>query len=187
MRRIALLGCSLLALACDRGLAGPLAPDFTGTWDVTYDDSIAVEVQRADTEPLRGRVGEQGGPLAFSDAGAGLALEVDCARPDLVCPSEVWPRELSLQRAPGKLDDDGAQLAQPLEGLGTGPCAARPGSYATGELLTTSSTHAVQTEAVAIAGGRMRVVVTAACVAPRGTLPPDTEVVLISGFTAAKR
>jgi hypothetical protein len=190
MRAVAALCLALCGLGtgCEKGFAGGLAPDFSGTWDVTYDDSIQVEVQLGELE-LHEQLAESGGQLSFHDAGLAdtLALEVDCTRNELVCPSEVWPRELSLKSPPGKLDHDGEQLVQPLEGRGNGRCSARPGSLITGEVMNVASAHAVRAEAVALSSGRVRMVLDAACFAPRSGLPAGAQVVLSTGFTAAKR
>ena len=177
--------CSALA-GCDKILAGSLSPDFAGVWDVTYDDSIEVEV-RVSEQTLRASVGEQGGEVAFRDAGSALALEIDCTRPELVCPSEAWPRELALKQAPGQLDDDGVQLARPLAGVGGGRCRARPGSILTGEVMSTHGAEAVRSQAVALTSGRVTTIVDANCLAPHAGLPEGTQVALSSGFTAAKR
>jgi hypothetical protein len=184
------LGSALMALlmtqgGCNRGLARDHAPDFGGTWDITYDDSMRVEL-RIGERALRADVPLTGGPVTFADGGTDLAFEVDCTRPELVCPAEVWPRELALETTPGELDGDGVQLTRMLTGEGSGPCAARPGSVLTGEVLATTSESAVSPEAVAVTAGRIRVRVPAACVAS-GALPPGAEAVLSTGYTAAKR
>jgi hypothetical protein len=186
-----LLGCCL-ALAgtlagCEKGLAGALRPDFSGVWDVTYDDSLDVEVQLGADQVVRETLGEQGGQLSFSDASVSTELALDCTRPELVCPAEVWPRELVLSGAPGKLDSEGVQLAQPLAGAGQGRCAALGGSLITGELMTVAVANAIRPDAVALTSGRIRVVLDGACFGPEAALPAGTRVVLTAGYTAAKR
>lgn len=187
MRILSSLALVLSLAGCERGIADALTPDFHGTWDVTYDDAIAVEVALDPEAPLEGEVSEEGGQLAFGDAGVALQLDIDCSRPELVCPAEVWPRELTLSRAPGRLDDDGMQLSEVLRGKGNGRCLTRPGSIVTGEVVTTSSPSDVRPQAVALTSGRVRIVVDAACVAPHAGLPSGTELALSTGFTAAKR
>ena len=187
MKRFLLLGLALWTAGCERGIADALAPDFRGTWDVTYDDAIAVEVALDPESPLEGEVSEEGGQLALGDGGVLLELDIDCSRPELVCPAEVWPRELTLSGPPGRLDDDGMQLSEVLRGKGSGRCMTRPGSIVTGEVVTTSSPSDVRTQAVAVTSGRMRIVVDASCIAPHAGLPSGTELALSTGFTAAKR
>jgi hypothetical protein len=180
--------CALLAslLGCGKGLAGGLAPDFAGTWDVTYDDSMQVEF-KLDEQMMSARVDEQGGQVAVRDAGLTLDFEVDCTRPELVCPSEVWPRELVLGQAPGKLDRDGLQLSLPIAGAGQGRCRALEASAMQSEVMAVATSHSVRTEAVALTAGQVVVVVDAACFAPHAGLPAGAHVVLKTGFTAAKR
>jgi len=187
MRSLFLIGLALLAAACERGSADGLTPDFRGTWDVTYDDSITVEVAVDPESPLHGEVGDEGGQLGFGDAGLPLQLDIDCSRPELVCPTEIWPRELTLDQPPGRLDDDGAQLSDVLRGKGGGRCVTRPGSVVTGEVVTSSGASDVRPQAVALTSGRMRVVVDVACIAPHAGFPSGTELALSTGFTAAKR
>jgi hypothetical protein len=183
-----LAGCALLAslAGCDKGIAGGLAPDFHGVWDVTYDDSVRVEFALGEQQ-LSTRVEEVGGLVSVRDAGFALDFEVDCTRPELVCPSEVWPRELSLKAPPGKLDREGVQLMQPVLGAGSGRCASKPGSLVTGEIMSVASAHSIRAEAVALTAGRVSVVVDAACFAPHAGMAAGTLVTLTSGFTAAKR
>ncbi len=176
--------CSLWA--CDKSFAGSLSPDFSGMWDVTYDDAMAIEV-RVGEERLRANISDEGGPVAFRDGGTEIAFDVDCARPELVCPSEVWPRELPLKGVPGRLDDEGVQLARPLTSQGRGACQARPGSMLTGEVMSTRSSDSVRSQAVAVSSGRMTIIVDRSCFAPDAELPPGAEVALSIGYTAAKR
>ncbi|MDB4974271.1 MAG: hypothetical protein JWN48_2612 [Myxococcaceae bacterium] len=174
--------------ACEKGLAGSLTPDFSGVWDVTYDDSMRVEVELAPDEVVHESLSEQGGELALHDASVGSELSIDCARHDLVCPVEVWPRELALQGAPGELDSDGVQLVHSIVGkAGSGRCAAQAGSLVTGEVMTVAVASAVRPEAVALTSGRVRVVLDGACFAPEAALPTGSRVVLTAGYTAAKR
>ena len=136
---------------------------------------------------LHGTVSEHGGTFALNEADLSLELEVDCMRPDLVCPSEVWPRELHLAKPPGKLDSDGAQLAQPVVGLGAGRCTTLVGSIITGEVMSLATARAIRPEAVALTAGRIGVVLPGACFGSGAGLPPDAHVVLSTGYTAAKR
>lgn len=181
-----MLGGALLMVGCDKSSAGSLPPDFQGTWDVTYDDSIELSLEHGE-QVIQTRLDEQGGQVAVRDAGVALDFEVDCTRPELVCPSEVWPRELQMERAPGKLDGERAQLEQALVGAGRGRCAAKAGSVITGEIMTVATSHAVHTEAVALTAGRVVLVVDSACFAPHAGLPSGVDVTLSTGFTAAKR
>jgi hypothetical protein len=188
-----LASSSVLAIAfvvclsgCGKGIAGGLTPDFAGVWDVTYDDSVQVEFALGE-QRISARVDELGGQVSVRDAGLALDLELDCTRPELVCPSEVWPRELSLKKPPGKVDREGVQLVQPLVGAGFGRCTSKPGSQVTGEVMSIAGAHSIRPEAVALTAGRVSVVLDASCLAPHAGLPAGTLVVLSTGYTAAKR
>lgn len=170
--------------ACGRGRAVDVAAVIDGTWDVTYDDALDVSVRLGDRR-VAGRVGEQGGRVAAVDGGIDLAI--DCARAELVCPAEVWPRELQLGEYSEELQQEGDQLVRWLKGLGEGRCTIRTGSIITAEVMSTTSAHAVRPEAVALTSGRITVVVAPDCVAGDTGLPPDAEIVLTTGFSAAKR
>src|SRR3954466_6477658 len=66
------------------------APDLTGTWAITYDDTIDVEIT------LGGAVTKQtvsatGGMITVDYQGTSLSFDLDCSRPEIVCPSESWP------------------------------------------------------------------------------------------------
>ena len=185
-RLVLILLCVGSSIGCGKGLAGALAPDFSGVWDLTYDDSIDVELRVGD-QTLRGNMPEHGGSLALSEGELSVELQVDCARSDLTCPAEVWPRELHLAKPPGKLDSDGAQLAQPVVGLGTGRCGTLAGSIITGEVMSLAIARAVRPEAVALTAGRIRVVLPGDCFGPSAGLPADAQVALSTGYTAAKR
>jgi hypothetical protein len=178
------LALVVLLGGCGRGRAGDLTSGIDGTWDVSYDDVLDVTV-RVGEQPVTARVGEQGGRVAMADGGVDFA--VDCTRADLVCPSEVWPRELRLGAYAGELQQDGDQLVRWLKGLGAGACAVKTGSIITAEVMRITSTHAVRPEAVALTSGRITTVVAPDCIGPDTGLPPGAEVVLTTGFSAARR
>ncbi|MET0287200.1 MAG: hypothetical protein ABW352_22135 [Polyangiales bacterium] len=181
-----LLALCALAAGCDRTAASGLSPDFAGEWDVTYDDSMRFEL-RMGGQVQRAELEEAGGQFALRDAGMGLEIDVDCARPELVCPSEVWPRELALTQAPGQVDAEGMQLSHAIAGQGTGRCTSLAGSTIVGEVASVTKPDSVRQEAVALTNGRVFALYDAACFAPFAGLPAGTQVALSAGFTAAKR
>ena len=177
-----------LASGCDKARSSaPPQPDFSGTWDVAFEDAVQVELRVGD-RTLHGRVDGERGTVEFASATGTLALDIDCSSADLVCPTEVFPSELTLGPAavPGSLDEDGVQLAKPLAGVGRGQCTALPGSFATAEVLS-KPTSGPGPEAVALTSGRANVLVRADCFAPETGLPKGSQVILSTGFTAAKR
>jgi hypothetical protein len=76
------------------------APVVAGTWALTYDDRMEVDVT------IGGAVYHQslpsgGGAFTVNHNGTPFSFHVDCARPDVICPSEVWPAQVSIdQRDP---------------------------------------------------------------------------------------
>ncbi|HEY6880684.1 MAG TPA: hypothetical protein VI299_21825 [Polyangiales bacterium] len=178
--------CLLASSAgCGKTAASALAPDFAGEWDVTYDDALDFEL-RLPGVVQRVRLAEMGGQFVMGDAGSGLDIDVDCTRPELVCPAEVWPRELTLAQDQEHIDD-GRQLAQPIHGMGIGRCASQAGSVISSEIVTVAKPDSVRHEAVALTNGRIVTVHDANCFAPLAGLPAGSQVVLATGFTAAKR
>jgi hypothetical protein len=182
-----LLALGALSSGCDRTAASGLSPDFAGEWDVTYDDSMRFEL-RLGGQLQRSELAEPGGQVVLiGDAGAALELDVDCTRPDLVCPAEVWPRELVLTQAPGQVDDEGLQLRHAIAGEGRGRCKTLSGSTIAGEVASVGKPDSIRQEAVALTNGRVFAVYDASCFAPFAGLPAGTQVELSTGFTAAKR
>lgn len=168
---------------CDRVLSRGQEPDFRGVWDVTYDDAVEVQLRVGD-RTLRGEVLGEGGSITFE---SGHTVEIACERRELKCPSEIWPRELSLQAVPGELAQDGTQFKRSLSDQGSHPCSPRAGSFMTAEVLSSAHARAVRTEALALTSGRLELHLEPACVLRGGSASEVVEVVLAAGFTAAKR
>ncbi len=77
------------------------APDVNGWWDVTYDDTIGVEVTIGGTVYTR-ELGAQGGVIDITHDGRPFRFDLDCSRPEVLCPSEAWPTSvLAEQRDAG--------------------------------------------------------------------------------------
>lgn len=73
------------------------APSMAGVWDVTYDDRLDLEITIGGavyTEQL----GPQGGSVTIDHDGQPFTFELNCAREEVVCPSEVWPAEVSFRQ-----------------------------------------------------------------------------------------
>ncbi len=66
------------------------APFMEGTWDVTYDNQISVEIDLGGGAVYYGAVSGAGGHVAFVHDGEPVELDLDCSRPWVVCPSDVW-------------------------------------------------------------------------------------------------
>lgn len=97
---VAPLGASLLMGAqgdgCAAGSQSP-APDVNGVWDVTYDDRIGVEIAIGGAV-YTAELGAQGGVVTIEHEGQPLTFDLDCARPEILCPSEAWPETVTAEQ-----------------------------------------------------------------------------------------
>jgi len=81
---------------CAAGSTSP-APDVSGVWNIEYDDRIGVEIKIGGavyTEEL----GAAGGAITIDHEGKPYTFDLDCARPDVVCPSEAWPSRVVIEQ-----------------------------------------------------------------------------------------
>ncbi|MBK8408436.1 MAG: hypothetical protein IPL19_10705 [Sandaracinaceae bacterium] len=89
---------------CGPAFARDPAPDMSGGWTITYDDTFSVKVtigagaaRREYTRTLSATGGTFQVPLT-PDGAEQLTFELDCTRPEVVCPSEVWPTMPSIRQ-----------------------------------------------------------------------------------------
>jgi hypothetical protein len=76
------------------------APDVAGNWAVSYGSTMEVDVDIGGTL-YHSSLPLGGGAFTVVHAGQPLQFSVDCSRPEVVCPSEVWPNAVSIdQRDP---------------------------------------------------------------------------------------
>lgn len=73
------------------------APDVTGWWDVTYDDRLDVEITVGGSV-YTAETGAQGGSVTITHQGRPLTFDLDCARPEILCPSEAWPSQVLAEQ-----------------------------------------------------------------------------------------
>ncbi len=73
------------------------APDVTGEWDIAYESEIGVEIKIGGAV-YTATVGAQGGLVTIDHEGEPLTFDLDCARPEIVCPSEAWPETVSIEQ-----------------------------------------------------------------------------------------
>jgi hypothetical protein len=73
------------------------APDVTGTWDVSYDNIIGVQVTIGGAV-YTGEVPATGGVLTIDHDGNPITFDLDCSRPAVVCPSEAWPAQVYAEQ-----------------------------------------------------------------------------------------
>jgi hypothetical protein len=73
------------------------APDVTGSWGIEYDDRISVEVNIAGTV-YEADLPASGGEFTIVHDGRPLTFNLDCSRPEIVCPSEAWPHTVDIEQ-----------------------------------------------------------------------------------------
>jgi hypothetical protein len=73
------------------------APDVQGDWDVTYDDSISVEIDIGGTVHT-GTISGESGTVSFTHDGQDVTLDLDCSKSWIVCPSEVFATTVTLEQ-----------------------------------------------------------------------------------------
>jgi hypothetical protein len=81
---------------CAANSASP-APDVRGTWNIEYDDRIGVEV-RIGGAVYSEELGAGGGAITIDHAGKPYTFDLDCGRPEIVCPSEAWPERVVIEQ-----------------------------------------------------------------------------------------
>lgn len=74
---------------------GEEVPDTTGTWDLTYDDEIGVEITIGGAV-YNDVISAAGGKIEINHDGQDLEFDLDCSRPEVLCPSEAWPGQVTL-------------------------------------------------------------------------------------------
>lgn len=79
------------------------APDVTGDWAITYDDRIGVEVDIGGAL-YEDEIAATGGTVEIVHDGRTLSFELDCGRPEIVCPSEAWPEAVSAEQRNTELE-----------------------------------------------------------------------------------
>jgi hypothetical protein len=100
--RLALLALPLPLLmgaqgdGCAAGSTSP-APDVRGTWAIAYDDTIGIELKIGGAV-YHSELGAGGGTFTIDHAGKPYTFNLDCARADVVCPSEAWPARVVVEQ-----------------------------------------------------------------------------------------
>jgi hypothetical protein len=73
------------------------APDVAGVWNIEYDDQIGVEVKIGGAV-YNAQLGAAGGVVSIDHAGKPYQFDLDCSRPEIVCPSEAWPTRVVIEQ-----------------------------------------------------------------------------------------
>jgi len=105
-RTLGIVGCvlavPLLTGAEGEGCGGAVnsmspAPNTEGDWDITYQDTIDVEVKLGDSV-YNGTLPAEGGSFTVDHEGVTIPFEIDCSREEVVCPNEGWPETVSVEQ-----------------------------------------------------------------------------------------
>ncbi|MEZ4269318.1 MAG: hypothetical protein R3F39_23415 [Myxococcota bacterium] len=70
-------------------------PNVSGAWQVEYDDSMTLEITLGGAVYTR-TLGPEGGAVTIDHNGQPFEFNLDCARAEVLCPSEVWPATVTM-------------------------------------------------------------------------------------------
>lgn len=73
------------------------APDVSGSWDIDYDETLDATI-RIGGAVYEERLGIEGGVVDIVHDGRRLSFNLDCARPEVICPSEAWPESVRIEQ-----------------------------------------------------------------------------------------
>lgn len=73
------------------------APDVTGTWDISYDDRLGVEITIGGSV-YDAEVGAEGGTVTINHNGQPITFDLNCDNPAILCPSEAWPATVTAEQ-----------------------------------------------------------------------------------------
>lgn len=73
------------------------APNVTGSWAIAYGTTMEVDV-KVGGSTYHQSLSPSGGSFSFTHQGAPFSFNIDCSRPEVVCPSEVWPTQVSIDQ-----------------------------------------------------------------------------------------
>lgn len=72
-------------------------PDIAGRWAITYEPTLEVDVRIGGAVQHKS-LPAAGGTFSITQEGKPITFKIDCARPEVVCPSEVWPGEVAIEQ-----------------------------------------------------------------------------------------
>jgi len=73
------------------------APDVFGWWDITYDNTLEVEITIGGSV-YQQSLGASGGAFTITHDGQPLTFDLACERPEVLCPSEAWPDRIQAEQ-----------------------------------------------------------------------------------------
>ena len=74
-----------------------MAPDVSGWWDITYDDTLDVRIKIGGAV-YEETIGIAGGAVTIDHNGHPFTFELRCELPEVVCPSEAWPARVKIEQ-----------------------------------------------------------------------------------------
>lgn len=93
----ALVTLTVLASAAGCRVDGVPAPDVNGEWDLQYDDQIQLEITLGGAT-YKETIGANGGTVTIDHEGEPISFDLDCSKPEIVCPSEVWAASVTMDQ-----------------------------------------------------------------------------------------
>lgn len=73
------------------------APNVTGDWAITYDPAMEIDVKIGGAVYHK-TLAPQGGAFVIDHGGKPFSFNLDCTRPEVICPSEVWPTQVAVDQ-----------------------------------------------------------------------------------------
>lgn len=73
------------------------APDVRGTWSIAYDNTLGIEAKLG-AAVYHAELGANGGVFTINHEGTPYTFDLNCARADVVCPSEAWPSRVLVEQ-----------------------------------------------------------------------------------------
>lgn len=73
------------------------APDMEGEWSVDYADDLEVEIAIGGAV-YEATIGVEGGVIEIDHEGQPITFDLDCAKEEVLCPSEAWPQSVTMEQ-----------------------------------------------------------------------------------------
>ncbi|MCA9634451.1 MAG: hypothetical protein KC420_00265 [Myxococcales bacterium] len=77
------------------------APDMEGAWALSYGDDLAVEIKIGGAV-YEATIGVEGGVIEIEHDGQPFTFDLDCAKEEVICPSEAWPAMVRMTQPNAK-------------------------------------------------------------------------------------
>jgi hypothetical protein len=77
------------------------APDVVGWWDISYADNLDVKITLGGAA-YEATLGAEGGAVTIDHNGQPFTFDLDCTKPEVLCPSEAWPASIKVEQRNAK-------------------------------------------------------------------------------------